>query len=307
MIGEEPEKSNDAAVLNEPAADCFRQIVEEANSGVLILNRSNRVVYLNRSAERLTGFTSDEILGKNYLQLLVPGEEAEAESALLARLLDRSLNDSGPNQFTLEGERLCKGGKARWVEVVYSRLDGVDPQVAVVLRDLDARKKREQQLILQAATDELTQLANRREFQRKLEMLVASEKVGNALAIIDLDQFKQINDREGHAAGDDAMIRVAAKLREFSDGAICVGRLGGDEFGALLNRTSLQEATERFEKLCRAIASDTTGNKKPLTVSIGVAVASQSASSARELLTKADSMLYLAKSLGRNQVQVTEL
>jgi diguanylate cyclase (GGDEF)-like protein len=160
----------------------------------------------------------------------------------------------------------------------------------------------------QAITDELTQLANRRRFTETLAVEVRrAERFGDPLALIlaDLDDFKEINDRYGHQAGDEVLRRFADVLRENVRDFDLPVRYGGEEFAVLLPETGVQGGERLARRLQNALLRlrlpEISGNKPPVTASFGVA-AFPAARSAEELLSAADGALYRAKAAGKNRV-----
>ncbi|MFI5845459.1 diguanylate cyclase [Catenuloplanes sp. NPDC051500] len=157
----------------------------------------------------------------------------------------------------------------------------------------------------QALTDALTGLANRRAADQRLpEMATLSDATGRpfCLAIADVDHFKNVNDRYGHAAGDDVLRRIGALLREHVRGVDLVARLGGEEFLIAFEGVDLPEAAHLAEKLRLVIQDHDWSALQPgleVTISIGVAEHEQDHTT---LLPRADARLYAAKRAGRNQV-----
>jgi diguanylate cyclase (GGDEF)-like protein len=156
-----------------------------------------------------------------------------------------------------------------------------------------------------ATRDTLTALLNRRRFREVLDEAAAGGQGTVALAIIDLDHFKPVNDRLGHEAGDTVLRVIAAQVQACLRPGEAAGRLGGDEFGLVLRETRAGEARERCEALREAIASlhdALHDGGKPVTLSIGLATGSKR--SASELLQAADMARLAAKGAGRNAVRV---
>lgn len=162
---------------------------------------------------------------------------------------------------------------------------------------------------LMAHTDDLTGLDNRRAFFDRGQTLAnycERNKLPLSIAMIDADYFKQINDQYGHAVGDAVLCALADQLRRSLRKSDVCGRMGGEEFAILLPDTSLAEATELAERLCKAYAATpirSGGVEVGNTVSVGVA---SDGYDIEHLLQCADEALYLAKAAGRNRV-VSEL
>ena len=169
----------------------------------------------------------------------------------------------------------------------------------------EARKNAERQLKLQAQTDPLTKLFNRRAFTEKLEQLYKAEMNPLCLAIVDIDLFKKINDTYGHQAGDIALIQVATIIRDTLRTDDTVARLGGEEFGLQLNLQNQDDATALLEKLRQKIATTPCifeGQSINVSVSIGAVMAGIDQKSYEKDLNSADRALYSAKKQGRNQL-----
>lgn len=155
-------------------------------------------------------------------------------------------------------------------------------------------------------TDPLTGLFNRRAFSGILESAVAKAVVDGmpvAMAIVDIDHFKAINDRFGHPAGDKSLIAVARVLKPDGDDANSVARIGGEEFGIVFPGKDAVQAAVECERLRATI--EALQHELPLTVSIGVA-ALRVGGSVTTLYTRADEALYVAKRGGRNRVACVE-
>jgi diguanylate cyclase (GGDEF)-like protein len=161
-----------------------------------------------------------------------------------------------------------------------------------------------QRLSAAARTDALTGLMNRQGFDECLAReLDRSRRTGRpvALVIADIDHFKEINDRLGHAAGDAALRIVAASARQITRGADTLARIGGDEFAAILPETDAQEAFHLAERLRGGIAGAQPQGERIFTLSLGIAESERDGLTLDMLTGGADRALYEAKKLGRNQ------
>ena len=157
----------------------------------------------------------------------------------------------------------------------------------------------------QAFTDHLSGLANRRRFERQLEREVARTlRHGRpfSLLMIDIDHFKQVNDKYGHEAGDEVIRSLSKALQEGTRGVDLAARIGGEEFAIILTETSLQGAMEVAERLRLNLKTLDFPAVGKIAASFGVAECPSAGRSARELLASADAALYEAKRQGRDQV-----
>jgi diguanylate cyclase (GGDEF)-like protein len=159
-----------------------------------------------------------------------------------------------------------------------------------------------------ATVDDLTKLLNRRQFLASLEAEYRRSVLSNAnlsVLMIDADNFKQINDRHGHAAGDTVLRALAERCCSVLRKSDVVGRVGGEEFAATLAETDLQAGFETAERLRRVVERhpvELGGSPIPVTVSLGVAAREGNVVHPQELLKLADRALYEAKATGRNKV-----
>jgi two-component system cell cycle response regulator len=160
-----------------------------------------------------------------------------------------------------------------------------------------------------AFTDHLTGLANRRRFERQLDREVArSTRYGHTfcLLILDIDNFKRVNDTFGHDAGDETLRRLGKAIQEETRGIDVASRIGGDEFAIILPETELEAGIEVAERLKKAISSVQIPAVVQVTASVGVAAfPSRDGTTGNALVNAADAAMYQAKRAGGNRVTET--
>ncbi|HYH92473.1 MAG TPA: GGDEF domain-containing protein [Candidatus Saccharimonadales bacterium] len=190
--------------------------------------------------------------------------------------------------------------------LVLARLAGL---VGLLARDVAARRVLEAKLSYQAFHDPLTGLANRRRFVEAAEAALGSRRrVGSVAALfLDLDDFKTVNDSQGHAAGDELLVAVAERIRSGLRETDLASRLGGDEFGILL--VDIPEAGYASSVATRLLAAleapiEVAGTTVTVGASIGVALDSAAMADVDHLLADADIAMYQAKALGKGRHQV---
>ncbi|XLZ72171.1 GGDEF domain-containing protein [Massilia sp. SR12] len=202
-------------------------------------------------------------------------------------------------QFRLESERI-RDELAHHAQRLETKRDTLRNEVT----------ERTAELTRLASTDSLSGLANRRHFMESGQREMARarrHKRPLAVLMLDIDHFKRINDTFGHAAGDKVIEQVAQACRARTRNIDLAGRLGGEEFALLLPETGATAAQVLAERIRHAIATLDArqhGLPFPVSVSIGIAVLEAGDASLEALLARADQVLYRAKSLGRNQVQM---
>lgn len=197
-----------------------------------------------------------------------------------------------------------------WASVAISRvlLSGHD-KLLMVATDISEQRQLTELLSHQASHDALTELYNRREFERRLHGALAATAIGTPLAVllyIDLDQFKLINDTSGHLAGDQLLAQLAIVMRKQLGGTDVLARLGGDEFGVLAAGVADREEAERIaERVRRCIDGYVfiwEQRSYMISASIGGVMIDRPGILVKDLLAQADTACYMAKELGRNRV-----
>jgi diguanylate cyclase (GGDEF)-like protein/PAS domain S-box-containing protein len=284
----------------------FRALVEKSWSGVSLLNADLAFSYSGASTERLLGYTEDDLAGTSFLAYIHP-REREALRELLGALAAGSSQES---QAELRFRH--RSGVWIWLEAFAQNMLHEPSVGAIVLnyRDVTQRKATEKQLEYQAYYDALTGLPNRLLFRDRVVNAIAQaqrNRRGVAVMYLDLDHFKLVNDGLGHSLGDALLSEVAARLQSCVRASDTISRLGGDEFTILLIDTSSSEAIAGVaRKILQSFAHPfrVEGHELFVTASIGISIFPGDGEDVETLLKCADSAMYRAKELGRNQAQM---
>jgi diguanylate cyclase (GGDEF)-like protein/PAS domain S-box-containing protein len=268
--------------------------------------RDHLIEYVNPAFERMTGYSLEECKGRDPRFMEVEGLDREQRQRIRAAL------DSKQGIVTVLRNKRKSGevflNELRIDPVVNS--DGSVSHFVGVLDDVTEERQYERRLRHAANHDPLTGLANRSLLREQTEHAVEmAAEYGHsfAIALLDLDNFKVINDSYGHAAGDAVLTEVADRLRGQLEPEDTIARLGGDEFVLVVrSRGHLEELVELMERIRQAIGEPMVVDAGELNtaVSIGVSVYPQDASDAEGLMRAADAAMYRAKTLGRNNCQL---
>jgi len=293
----------------------YKDLVDSLYDGVYILDPERRITYWNKGAERITGYKSEQVIG-------------------------RSCRDNILNHVTAEGVQLCLGqcpmaacmqdGVVREADVFLHHADGHRVPIlvrAAPMRDVEGniigaveifssdagiRTVRQQIRELRNITniDPLTKTGNRQFLDGRLRAVLAEYKDqdgGAAVLFMDIDKFKRVNDTYGHDIGDKVLCMVAATLKNGLRSTDAVGRWGGEEFIAVLGDVnsleSLSFICEKLLKLVSFSSLDYLDEKINVTISIG-ATFLKSNDTPESLVSRADELMYQSKQAGRNRVTI---
>ncbi|MEP7013069.1 MAG: EAL domain-containing protein [Acidobacteriota bacterium] len=279
--------------------------------GVLATNARGRVELLNPVAEALAGWSAGEAAGLPAAEVLPLVDESNGRE--IEHPIERCLASGQSLRLTEKIALQRRDGRRHAVECTCSPIrDRHGAQVGAVLVFQDVTEKRllALQLARQATHDGLTGLFNRSAFDGHLQRALEETRrtgVPHALAYMDLDQFKLVNDTCGHLAGDELLLRVTELLQTAMRASDIVARLGGDEFGWLSLYSPLETAERQIAKFHRELQGFRFAwQDKTFTVgvSIGLVPITEDFASVAHLMSAADHACYVAKEKGRNRIQV---
>lgn len=264
------------------------------------------IKFASDGCRELTGFAPDELIDNRAVSFIDMIDDADNDENI--RIVEEALANAEP--YSIEYALTRRDGQRIWVWE-RGRSVQVDGELMLegILVDISERKALERELARMATRDPLTGLYNRREVERRLEEEVRrAERYDRPVSLlwIDLDHFKSVNDRHGHAKGDEVLRRVSDLIAESVRSVDIAARYGGEEFLVVLPERAFEDACETAERLRELIEREnlpgTGGTVVHLSASIGVAAFPQHADNADELCSEADQAMYAAKRAGRNQV-----
>ena len=282
-------------------------LLENASDAVIAVNPNHQVTYASPSVRTVLGYEPGWLTTDRLAAMAHPDQLATLTEWIAG------VYQSPPGE-TARIESRTRRADGTWIHVEIigvNRLADPSLRSAVLsVRDISARKALEEELTRQAFEDSLTGMPNRALFRDRLEHSIARNQRGGgqvALLLIDLDNFKVVNDSLGHGAGDQLITTTALRLHQQVRPADTLARLGGDEFAIVVEDVTEIEATDLAERLLGAIRRPTRlGNRDVVcTASIGVTIAKAGAGDDRpdcgELLRNADLAMYAAKAAGRDR------
>jgi len=286
--------------------------LESIAEGVITTDNDGRIDYMNLSAETLLGTNRDDAAGHRIGELFTLVDDADRRP--LGDPVERCLAMRRRVNMGRRAVMVSIDGEIEHsVEITASPVrgpgDGISGTV-VVFHDVGELRGLTRKMSYQATHDPLTGLVNRREFERRLDEAMDSshaEEVVHMLFYMDLDRFKAVNDTCGHLAGDNMLREVAALIKNEVRDSDFVGRLGGDEFGAILVGCPIEKARQIATDICNAVANYRFVWKDKIFnigVSIGLVEISHASGTLQDVMSAADSACYMAKQQGRGKVHI---
>jgi diguanylate cyclase (GGDEF)-like protein/PAS domain S-box-containing protein len=286
--------------------------LESISEGVITTDNDGRIDYMNLAAETLIGTNRDDASGHRLSELFTLVDDADRRP--LGDPVERCLAMRRRVNMGRRAVLVTVDGEHEYsVELTASPVRGPSNSISgavVVFHDVSELRGLTRKMSYQATHDPLTGLINRREFERRLDEAMDTAHADEAVHMLfymDLDRFKAVNDSCGHMAGDNMLREVATLIKEQVRDSDFVGRLGGDEFGALLIGCPIDKARQIANDICNAIADYRFVWKDKIFnigISIGLVEISHASGTLQDVMSAADSACYVAKQAGRGQVHV---
>lgn len=285
----------------------FWNTFENAPVGMALLDSHGLLMDANNALCRFLERDRSELSASSLAQYCDARDRPVVQRTLSER------NQSAHPSFNLQSRYMRPDGSIAWGKLSVAPLDEKlkrNELFVAVLEDISESRSLSAELAYQAAHDQLTGLANRREFERNLNVLLRDSNYSSgkhALGLIDLDQFKIVNDTYGHLAGDALLVRLAERINHCLRDEDLLARLAGDQFGIILRNCGVETATEVANRLRDAIGTfHFRWEERPVSVSasIGIVEVNGGNRDASLLMQRVDLACYEAKDFGRNQVCV---
>ena len=289
--------------LNEFNLRLAANVFTFAREGITITDRQGNIVEVNETFTRITGYKREEVLGKNP-RILKSGRQGEE----FYQNMWKTLLDKGYWSGEVWNRR--KNGEIYPETLTISAVrdaDGTPQHFVGLFADITSIKEHQHQLERIAHYDALTNLPNRLLLADRLRQGIAqSQRRGRSLAVayLDLDGFKEVNDRHGHEAGDELLIEISKRMKAVLREGDTLARIGGDEFVAVLvDLDGLDDAYPILDRLLEAASEPVTIHHLTIAVSasIGITLCPQDGVEADQLLRHADQAMYQAKQAGKNR------
>lgn len=286
----------------------FEAVLAETNDIVLITEPNlkgpdgPKILFVNQAFEKLTGYSKEEAIGQTPRILQGPKTDKNTLNQIKRAL-------SKGKKIRVELLNYHKNGTEYWLDFCVCPIfddKGNIKYFSAIERDITEYKMLHEKLYFLASKDSLTGAFNRHRFYEAAQDAIIGfrrENISFGLLVIDVDEFKSINDNQGHLVGDEQLKRIADTCRSVSRGNDCLCRFGGDEFLMIFHKMD----TAKLEIKAKALVESINDAEDIFcSVSIGGTICKESDSSIDALISRADEALYAAKESGKNTFQIFE-
>ncbi len=293
----------------------YKNLIDNLGDGIYYVDRQRVITYWNKGAERITGYPAEQVIGRACRDNLLNHVDAKGKQLCLTQCpLNAVMEDGKPRGMEVflhhaNGHRLPIRVQAT---AMYDRTGNITGAVEFFSNNsgIFNARRRLRELRRNALTDPVTGLGNRMFLEKRLKPLIAGferKKSKTGLLFMDVDRFKQINDRYGHAVGDRVLRMIANTLRHNLRVNDTIVRWGGDEFMVLLlelpNTRALRMIAEKLRALVEASRLDLTDASLTVTISVGATLL-KLGDSPENVIHRADHLMYRGKKAGRNCIKL---
>ncbi|MCB0918936.1 MAG: GGDEF domain-containing protein [Actinobacteria bacterium] len=292
----------------------FQEVLDSMFDGVYFVDPRRRITYWNQGAERISGFSEAEVMGRSCADNILRHVDEEGHQLCLEGCpLAATMSDGQPREAEVymhhkDGHRVPVVVRAAPIRDEAEQIIGA-VEVFVPGRTAERAQQIIEDLRRQALHDPLTQIGNRRFGETNLESLEGdTAPAQSGILFVDIDHFKHVNDTYGHEAGDEVLKMVANTLLNGLRAGDSVCRWGGEEFVVMLpgcDGEDLARVAERLRMLVAKSWIDHEGNRLRVTISLGGALTTEE-NAIERVLEQADRRLYVSKETGRNRVTLTD-
>ncbi len=275
-------------------------IFNQVSTGIFLTDANNKIFSVNPATAETTGYTEEELIGKSPSIFASHRHNNDFYRNMWGQL---KINKKWSGEIWNKRKSGEIFPELLSISLVENKKQQVQYYIAMLM-DITKQKNAEAILEKKAHYDNLTKLPNREYFTESLTQMVAKENESFALLFIDLDNFKEVNDSQGHAAGDKLLIDAANRFLLCVRDTDIVARLGGDEFTIILNNVKKQSAVEPVTKKIlkqMQLAFNIGGYDNYISASIGITFFPDDAIDSEKLMKNADEAMYHAKESGRNK------
>lgn len=286
--------AEEALMLNEAK---YRLLTEYASDVIWVFNLGQGCFsYISPSIKQLRGFSVEEAMAEKLDEALDAASYNKVMSIIAANIEAFLSNPETEQNYLVEIRQPCKDGSYVWVEVSGKFRFSASGEVEIVgvSRNIEDRKKSQEEVLYLSRHDQLTGLYNRRYYEEELAWLDNPNNYPLALVLADVNGLKLTNDAFGHQAGDELLKRIAGILKEACRSKDVLARIGGDEFTFLLPNTD-QQQTELLINGLRERISEVCDSRLVMSVSFGYAVKNENGQRISDLFAKAEDMMYREK------------
>lgn len=287
----------------------YKMIEELAKEQPIDYDVERNSLRISEATRKCYHLPAGELL-KEELERVIHAEDKERYHTVLKNMLEKETEGKFEYRTLVEEE----DGTVHyvWHRAYYKSIAGNSGKVMRIIgriKSIDKEKRMQNQLMEKARKDAMTGLLNKQALREEIEEFFAEEPAGtHAFMVIDIDNFKKINDTFGHIFGDNIIKEVANKIMNKFRGMDIIGRVGGDEFVVCMKYTTLEHAKEKAQSLCDSVKKKYYGEyaQRSITCSVGISIYGKDGADYESLFRRADLAMYRAKISGKNGYQLAD-